>query len=216
MTAIGLEGQIPDGTRSVSLFLVNRRPPAADRADRAYAFQPVLEVSCEQAFVPRPDLRGAQADGWDEQVADLHYADTPEFATGHGVAADWDLVGEGCPTLRTCWIPRAQVEKTVPVQIGGVELGMLALGALADGEAAPACSGAARQPLPRVDRGRARRRWRTLPPRRRETAEQLLSGCRAGGRDGSSGGSACSSAAATRSTRSGSPTAPSRAHFRSG
>ena len=175
VTAIGLDGQIPDGTRSVSLFLVNRRPPAADRADRAYAFQPVLEVSCEHGFVPRPDLRGAQADEWDDQVADLQYADTPEFATGHGVAADWDLVGEGCPTLRTCWLPRAQVEKTVAVQIGGVELGMLALGALPDGEAARR----ALEPLVTHYRewiASERASLADLPPRRRETAEQLLSG----------------------------------------
>ena len=27
------------------------------------------------------------AEDWDEQVADLHYADAPEYATGHGVSA---------------------------------------------------------------------------------------------------------------------------------
>ena len=175
VSAIGLEGQIPDGTRSVSLFLVNRRPPAADRADRAYAFQPVLEVSCEHGFVPRPDLRGAQADEWDDQVADLQYADAPEFATGHGVAADWDLVDSGCPTLRTCWLPRAQVEKTVAVQIDGVELGMLALGALPDGET----TRRALEPLVTHYRewiGGERTTLADLPPRRRETAEQLLCG----------------------------------------
>ncbi len=39
----------------------------------------------------RPDLRGARgsgADDWDERVADLHYAATPEYATGHGVSAE--------------------------------------------------------------------------------------------------------------------------------
>ena len=78
---------IPAGTRSVSIFLVNRREPNEDNPDLAYAFQAEIEVQGGRAFVPRPDLRGAQAMDWDEQVADLHYADTPEFATGHGVSA---------------------------------------------------------------------------------------------------------------------------------
>ena len=47
-------------------------------------------------FVPRPDLRGARAADWDEQVADLHYADTPEYATGYGVSADWKIVDDAC------------------------------------------------------------------------------------------------------------------------
>ena len=82
----GIAG-IPAGTRSVSVFLVNRRKPDEDNPDLEYSFQAEIEVQCKHAFVPRPDLRGAQADDWDEQVADLHYADTPEFATGHGVSA---------------------------------------------------------------------------------------------------------------------------------
>ena len=52
-----------------------------------------MRSRCELPFVPRPDLRGAYADDWDEQVSDLHYADNPEYATGHGIAADWELAG---------------------------------------------------------------------------------------------------------------------------
>ena len=86
-----LDGSLPAGTRAVSVFLVNRRGSNADQPDAAYVFQPELEVTCEQPFVGRPDLRGAQAGDWDEQIADLHYADTPEYATGHGIAADWTV-----------------------------------------------------------------------------------------------------------------------------
>ena len=96
----GIAG-IPAGTRSVSIFLVNRREPDEDNPDLAYAFQAEIEVQGEQTFVPRPDLRGAQALDWDAQVADLHYAETPEFATGHGVSADWDIVDGACRRLRT-------------------------------------------------------------------------------------------------------------------
>ncbi len=94
------------------VFLVNHRHAVQKDSDRAYAFQPVLTVRCDEPFVPRPDLRGAHAADWEEQMADLHYADTPEYATGHGISADWTLIDGECRELRTRWIPRALVEKT--------------------------------------------------------------------------------------------------------
>ena len=90
--AMGTDGAaLPAGTRSGSCFLVNRRTPDEAQPDCAYAFQAEIEVRADEGFVPRPDLRGAHAAEWDDQVADLHYADTPEYATGHGVSAEWDL-----------------------------------------------------------------------------------------------------------------------------
>ena len=168
-----LDGQIPPGTRSVSLFLVNNRKPVSDRPDRAYVFQPELEVSCDVPFVPRPDLRGAHADDWDDRVSDLHYADSPEYATGHGIAADWDLHEGRCVVLRTRWIPTAQVEATVAPGIDDVVLEMDKLGALGDGDAAAA----ALLPLAAQYRGWIAQRRSdigALSPRRRETAEELL------------------------------------------
>jgi hypothetical protein len=155
------------------VFLVNRRLPDETNPDVAYAFQAEIEVRSEQPFVPRPDLRGALAAEWDEQVADLHYASTPEYATGHGVSADWELTDHACRLLRTAWIPDAQVEKTETVDIPGVELVMDALGSLSKGSAVTT----ALQPL--VDGYRAwieqqRSALGALPPARRETAEELL------------------------------------------
>jgi hypothetical protein len=141
ISAEDLEEHIPQGTRSVSVFLVNYRVPVGredGEPDLAYAFQPEIEVQGDRPFVPRPDLRGARAAEWDERVADLHYADTPEYATGHGVSAVWDIVDGLCQLLRTAWIPSAEVEKTETVTVPGVELSMEALGALADGAAAEA------------------------------------------------------------------------------
>ena len=69
-------------------------------------------MQSEQPFVPRPDLRGTRSEDWDEQIADLHYADTPEYATGHGVSVEWDIIDEQCHLLRTAWLPTAEVEKT--------------------------------------------------------------------------------------------------------
>ena len=174
--ASDLEDRIPQGTRSVSVFLVNHRAPVGPEQgdpDLAYAFQAEIEVRSDQSFLPRPDLRGAQAAEWDTQVADLHYADTPEYATGHGISAEWEVVDGGCHLLRTAWIPSAEVEKTTTVDVPGVELSMGTLGALTDGPAAEA----ALRPL--VAQYRA---WieakqadiTTLQGSRRETAMELL------------------------------------------
>ena len=134
VSATTFAGRIPPGTRSVSLFLVNGRTPAADAArDEAFAFQAELEVRSAVPFVPRPDPRGVSGDDSDERIADLHYADTPEYAAGHGVAADWELVDGACRLLRTTWIPTAEVETTETMEVPGVELAMAALGDLSDG-----------------------------------------------------------------------------------
>src|SRR5262249_54693876 len=129
ISAEDLEQHIPHGTRSVSVFLVNNRTPDEEKPDAAYAFQAKIEVRSEHPFVPRPDMRGAQADDWDDQVADLHYADTPEYATGHGVSVEWQLVDNVCRELCSAWIPNAEVQKTTTVAVPGVELSMDALGA---------------------------------------------------------------------------------------
>ena len=118
-------------------------------------------------------MRGAQASEWDEQVADLHYADTPEYATGHGTSAEWDVVDGECRLLRSAWIPSAEVEKTETVPVHGVQLSMEALGALTDGAAVEA----ALRPL--VGEYRAwiesqRSTILSLQGSRRETAEELL------------------------------------------
>ncbi len=152
---------------------MNHREPAKEEPDLAYAFQPEIEVRSDRPFVPRPDLRGARAAEWDEQVADLHYADTPEYATGHGVSAEWEIVDGACHLLRTAWIPSAEVEKTATVDVPGVELFMETLGALADGAAAEA---ALRQLVVQYRAWIEARRAdiAILLGTRRETAEELL------------------------------------------
>jgi hypothetical protein len=173
ISAEDLHEQIPPGTRSVSVFLVNHRAPVREEPDLAYAFQPEIEVRSDRPFVPRPDLRGSRAADWDEHVADLHYADTPEYATGHGVSADWEIVDDACRLLRTAWLASAEVEKTAFVDIPGVELSMATLGALADGAAVEV----ALRPLVGAYRDwiAARRAGLTsLPSSRGTTAEELL------------------------------------------
>jgi hypothetical protein len=173
VAADDLASPIPAGTRSVSVFLVNYRTPDRTKPDAAYAFQAEMEVCGARPFVPRPDLRGALAGDWDGQVADLHYADTPEYATGHGVSASWEMADGECRVLRTTWIPAAEVEKTETVDVPGVELSMEALGRLADGAAAATALG----PLAAGYRDwitTRRAETASLAGVRRETAEELL------------------------------------------
>lgn len=131
--AAGQVRLVPPGTRAVSVFLVNNREPKpAERKDEAMVFQATLNVRCEHPFVPRPDVSGRSADDWDAKVADLQYRDTFEVAVGHGVATR--AVGgasAGCREVETTWVPRAEVEKVVPAEMPGVELGMEALAQLA-------------------------------------------------------------------------------------
>ena len=125
-------------------------------------------------FVARPDPRVVSGDDWDELVADLQYAGVPEYAAGHGVAADWELSEDGaCHRLRTSWTPAAEVEKTETVESPGVELSMAALGNLADGAAAQQ----ALTPLVTGYRSwidEQRGTLTNLAGERRDTAEELL------------------------------------------
>jgi hypothetical protein len=55
-----LAGRIPGGTRSVSVFLVNRRPADRDQPNLTYASQEEIEVYGDRPFVARP-IRGARS-----------------------------------------------------------------------------------------------------------------------------------------------------------
>jgi len=170
-----IEGGLPPGTRCVSVFLVNRRTPQPEEVrDQACAFQAQLEIHSEHPIVPRPDLRSLESNDWDERVADLQYHDAFEFAVGHSVATEACDDEDGrCYTVRTCWLPSAEVEHVAPQDIAGVELSMDALAQLAD-------ANDARQKLGSfVTEYRKwiddqRKKAPASPAKRRETAELLL------------------------------------------
>ncbi len=124
---------VPKGTRSVSVFLVNHREPAADtRKDESFAFQAALSLRCDAGFVARPDLRGRDTHDWDDRVAELQYRDAVEYAVGHGIATHATVDPDGrCRSVATTWIPCAEVEKVVPGVVTGVSLSMDALAACA-------------------------------------------------------------------------------------
>ena len=135
--AVGIAaGLVAPGTRSVSVFLVNKRQPlqASDAWDERFAFQAGLVVRCVEPLVARPNLKDLNTKDWDEAVADLQYRDVYEYAVGHGLATHAELDENGeCHTARTCWIPSAEVERVVASEIPGVELRMETLADLADG-----------------------------------------------------------------------------------
>ncbi len=170
----GREGGIPKGTRSASIFLINRRSLAPEQErDEACAFQARLEVSCDDGFVPRPNLHSLQSNDWDERVADLQYRDVCEFAVGHSVATDAVMDCGICKTLRTCWIPDAEVERVAPAHIKGAVLSMEELAQLADGANAQAKLGPlAKQYRDWIDAQKAN--VPASPKKRKETGEELL------------------------------------------
>lgn len=167
------KGLIPDGSRSVSLFVVNRRKPDPDETrDQAYAFQVVLEVRSDVPLVPRPNLRNLEE--YDERVADLQYRDAFEYAVGHAVSVEAVIEADrSCKVARTCWLPQAEVERVAPTDIDDVELKMDGLAGLTDAQDA-------KDKLGKLVTGY--RAWIThqkqilpsLPTRRQEVAIELL------------------------------------------
>lgn len=160
--------------QTVSIFLVNHRKVAPDDTrDTAFAFQARLTIESTEGFVARRDAHAVGSNDPDLRIADLQFRDCLEFAVGHNVAAECSVVDQQCHTIRTSWIPQAEVERTIVPPMQGVQLNMDALGDLPDAAAAALCL------LPFVS---SYRQWiaqqlqmlSTLTERRLETATTLL------------------------------------------
>ncbi|MEQ1504874.1 MAG: DISARM system helicase DrmA, partial [Myxococcota bacterium] len=125
---------LPAGTCPLALFLVNRRTGSADEGG---IFQVALELACPTGFLPRPNRRDEHGQDWDDRVADLQHRDQFELAVGHGVSVEVDPPDdEGrYTTVRTAWVPRAEVHRVEPREVREVEVRMDPLAALTDGDA---------------------------------------------------------------------------------
>ena len=161
--------------RAISLFTVNRRPPAPadDEQDVAFAFQVEMRVEADRPLIPRGNLNGLDSPDWDERLADLHYRDVAEYAVGHNVSTRVDAAGGACRRVRTEWMPHAGVPRVEPAPIDAVEFGMEALGGLDGAPAAKACL----EPLVEQYRGWVagqRRDAAAFAGRRREVADELV------------------------------------------
>ncbi|MCC7338740.1 MAG: hypothetical protein IT422_26900 [Pirellulaceae bacterium] len=170
----GIEGGLPVNTRSLSIFLVNHRKPADDKhADEASVFQTQLIIQSEQGFVARPNLRSLESDDWDECVADIQYREACEYSVGHGVSTKAVIVNGECKTVRSCWIPSAEVERVAPAAIQGIELRMEELAVLKNGDDAKKKLGSFVESYTSWIENQ-RTKSPTTPPRRKETADLLL------------------------------------------
>lgn len=135
---------LEQGTKAVSVFLVNGRVPDELHSYRSFIFQVKVRLKCDHCFVPRPDPRNwTEQDEWDQRVNELHYADCYEFAVGHGVSVrPVSVDGDRCSEVETTWLPQAEVNRVEPQgesQLPGLVLGMEDLASVTDGAALKAC-----------------------------------------------------------------------------
>ncbi len=125
----------PEGTRAVSVFLVNHRKPTKEHKDTTYLFQAQLQLHCPEGFLPRSDPRQGSDIDPDEQIAALQYRHDYEFAVGHNVSATAIPDAQDpalCQTIRTAWIPTYEVPRVDHPTIPGVMLDMETIGAMPD------------------------------------------------------------------------------------
>lgn len=135
-------------TRALALFLVNGRPPfETGPQDERCLFQAELEVTFDAGIVARPNRADGGAEDWDARVADLQFRDRCEHAVGHGVSVAVAEPEDGgrVITVRTAWVPRAEVPRVVTRPAVGITA-MEELADLEDGEALRA----ALEPIPRA------------------------------------------------------------------
>ena len=128
---------LPDGERrAVSVFLINRisssNPGRPD--DSEWLFQPRLSVRHHDdaaAFQPRSlnDVVDFESLDADRRSDELLFRDQPEYAVGHGCAADWDAEGgAGATVVRTVVLPVHELPRIDPRGSDGLSLDMRLLG----------------------------------------------------------------------------------------
>lgn len=136
------EQGLDEGTRALSLFVVNERPVGEKgRADEQFLFQVWLELEFDGGLVPRPNVRDELSDQWDERVADLQFRERCEYAVGHGISVEVPEQDGLVTRVRTTWLPRAEVRRVITRDEPGVTTSMEALGDLSDGDAVRAALG---------------------------------------------------------------------------
>ncbi|HRI71485.1 MAG TPA: hypothetical protein PK156_44935, partial [Polyangium sp.] len=128
---------IPEGTRALALFVVNRRGQGdRGRRDEEMIFQVELEVECAEGIFPRPNVADEGSEQWDANIADLQFRDRVEYAVGHGVAIAQpeQIPGKPVTAVKTTWIPEYEVRRVVPRDEAGVTVAMDDLGHLETAE----------------------------------------------------------------------------------
>lgn len=130
-----------EGTRVLSLFLVNEREALEQDRDLHFVFQVKLAVSFAAGFVSRPNRRGEDASEEDQRVLALNFRDRREWAVGHNISIEPVRAVEGKVTrITTTALPRHEVPRVDHRAVGGVTLGMAQLARLSGQELSDALS----------------------------------------------------------------------------
>lgn len=144
---ITLDGVVHDldGSRAISLFLVNRRTKAElkDRTkDERWLLQAQLEITApddKPIFLAKTgSTSGAITEDDEVAISNLLYRDAREYATGHGVAAGWDGVDPAslrAQRIYTDFLPDFEVPSLIaPAEKGhGASLDMRELSRVSSG-----------------------------------------------------------------------------------
>lgn len=107
---------------AVSLFLVNRKLKPKKVVEDLYCiFQPVIEVTsptdCKPFAVRKIEEYIPIYQSMDDESDDLLYRDQKVFATGHGVAVQWEDIhtsGQHAGKLKTVTIPFHEIPRVIP------------------------------------------------------------------------------------------------------
>jgi hypothetical protein len=133
---------LPEGTRAVSLFLVNERTveDASQKAEREEktVFQVEMTVRVEAGILARPNRTGEHADDFDDRISDLQFRDRCEHGVGHGAAVEpASEENDGrVSAVRVVWIPTTEVRRVVTNEDAGepIDVRMEALAEPISGE----------------------------------------------------------------------------------
>lgn len=105
----GVVADMGEGQQVVTLFLVNdgdHEKGTADARGTNWIFQPRITLRATDGravFRRRPSVEGGQAADEEQRQMAMLYRDRVEFATGHGVAASWDVDEEDPRRARQVW-----------------------------------------------------------------------------------------------------------------
>lgn len=121
-----------DGKRVVEAALLNVKVTGKELPPRLWLFQSELEVTSvdgQPVFLPTRDVLLEDRDHRDPEVRqlDLLYRDKLEFAVGRTSSATWTIDEPDsriATSVRTTWLPTAQIPQTRAPEVPGVVLSM--------------------------------------------------------------------------------------------
>ncbi len=125
-----MEG-LQQGTRVLSLFLVNERTPLERDRDLNFVFQVRLALHYDKGFLCRPNRRGEDVGDDDQRVLALTFRDHMEWAVGHNTSVEKPQRTDGrVTTLRTTQLPAYEVPRVAHRALEDVTTSMAELARL--------------------------------------------------------------------------------------